>query len=266
MKTVFFSSLLCASLALFACGGEDDEIPNDGDAQASSSSGDQASSSGGNGSSSGNQASSSSGETPAGDCEAAYEQALQVQSTVSTGVVSAVADTPDTYYIDAEAGGSGPSANNPRVYVNLETRSKVEISDEQARTSTEWDLAFKRMNIFNNSGSGGPGEGGTLVVAKPFDEVSAADASGDFATETFFDEEECELRTALQGTAVDTTLFSWFSYATGHVSVVPDRTFVVRGATGSLYKVGFLSYEATPTAPTGGATGRYHVRIAALAN
>jgi len=126
---------------------------------------------------------SAEADAPSNMCSAAIASVLKPVNMVSTGVVSVVSQSGSTsiLYIDATAGGFGNSDTFPRVYVNLETDTRVNITDVQAATSTAWDLAFKRPVIFTNGGNGGPGMGGTLVLSKAFDQVTAADATGTFA-------------------------------------------------------------------------------------
>ena len=117
-------------------------------------------------------------------CSAAIRMALGPIDKVSTGAVSVLATsgTVRTLYVDASAGGFGVSDTYPRTYVNLETATQVAITDKQAPSSTAWDLAIKRPVLFTNDGDGGPGMGGTKVVSKAFNQVTAADATGTFAT------------------------------------------------------------------------------------
>ena len=125
----------------------------------------------------------------AASCTAAAEQLLKPVDTVSTGEVTVLSESAGikTLFVDAAAGGAAGAATNPRLYVNLETTSRVAVTDKTATTSTEWDLAIKRPILFANSGDGGSGQGGAVLVAKDFDAVTMADTSGKtFAPESFF--------------------------------------------------------------------------------
>ncbi|MGM0556270.1 MAG: HmuY family protein [Myxococcota bacterium] len=108
-------------------------------------------------------------------CGNAPVQDWPLNDAVSDGSVNATtADGVTTLEIDASAGGSSASADNPFVYVDLSTGEKVEVTDLEAYSNTEWDLAFKRVVIRTNSGDSGPGD---IEVAK-LTETAFADVDG----------------------------------------------------------------------------------------
>jgi hypothetical protein len=199
-------------------------------------------------------------------CTAAAEQLLKPIDTVSTGEVSVLSDSAGikTLFVDAAAGGTAGAATNPRLYVNLETTSRVSVTDKTAGASTGWDLAIKRPILFTNSGDGGSGQGGALLVSKDFDSVTTADASGKtFAPESFF-EADCTPKVDATG-AVKTSFDGWYDYDTATNVLTPHAgTWIVRGATGKLYKVQILSYYATPDGGVGQSGGRYTLKVGAL--
>lgn len=62
--------------------------------------------------------------------------------------------------IDATAGGLGAppgDAKNKFTYFNLDTGKVVDLTDEQAKISSIWHIAFKRSSIKLNGGVSGPG-------------------------------------------------------------------------------------------------------------
>ncbi len=64
-----------------------------------------------------------------------------------------------TVDLDATAGGVSADATDPSnrwTYFSFDS-GEVVLSDEEALSSTEWDLGFKRFNIKSNSGPSGPG-------------------------------------------------------------------------------------------------------------
>ena len=199
-------------------------------------------------------------------CTAAAEQLLGPIDAISTGAVTVLseADGTKTLFVDASAGGTQGASTNPRLYLNLETASRVDETDKTAPTSTGWDLAIKRPILFTNSGDGGPGQGGALLVAKPFDDVTAADASGvTLATESFFDA-DCTAKVDATG-AVKTSFDGWYDYDRATNVLTPhDGTWLVRGGTGKLYKLQILSYYATPDGGAGQSGGRYTLKVGAL--
>ncbi len=206
---------------------------------------------------------------PASMCTAAVEQLLEPVDMVSSGVVNTLSDTGGvkTLYVDATAGGIMPAKPHPRLYVNLGTATRVQVSDVGARTSTGWDLALKRVVLFTNDGDGGPGMGGSLSVNKPFEQVTAADAMGQsFTTESFVDA-DCNPMMDPIGEVL-TSMSNWYDYdqQTNLVTPAPNTTWIIRGGTGKLYKLAIDSYYSLPDGTMGmePASGHYKLRVAAL--
>jgi HmuY protein len=231
-----------------------DEVPNDA--------GGGARDSGGNVRDAALPQDSGGGET----CTAAREQLLKPVDSVSTGEVTVLSNAAGvrTLFVDAAAGGTAGANTNPRLYLHLETATRVSVTDKTATSSTAWDLAIKRPILFANSGDGGPGQGGALLVAKDFDAVTSADAAGaTFVPESFF-EDDCTPKTDQTG-AVKTTFDGWYDYNPATNGLSPHAgTWLVKGATGKLYKVQILSYYATPDGGVGQAGGRYTLKVGAL--
>lgn len=94
--------------------------------------------------------------------------------SVSTGTVTMIAGGND-FSIDATAGGITMSGENPYIYVNLKTGTKVDINDLDARMSTEWDFALKRSSLRMNGGDSGTG--GRKVAIVPGTDLSAVTAA-----------------------------------------------------------------------------------------
>jgi hypothetical protein len=93
---------------------------------------------------------------------------------ISDGLVSTSADGADFISsIDATAGGYNQASNNPWLYVRFtdEGVEKLELDDEEALESMEWDMAFHRFNIRINGGASGP----SCVGAVTFLEQSYSD-------------------------------------------------------------------------------------------
>jgi hypothetical protein len=76
--------------------------------------------------------------------------------------------------------------------------------------------------------------------------VTAADATGKFATESFVDA-NCNPKTDQVGDIL-TTMSNWYNYdqQTNVLTPMPNMTFVIRGGTGKLYKMAILSYYGEP--------------------
>ena len=200
-------------------------------------------------------------------CTAARAQLLGAVNSVTTGNVTVLGTTAGvtTLYVDASAGGVASASTNPWSFINLATGAKVAVTDTSSVTSTAWDLAFKRPIIYTNDGDGGPGQGSAALIQKSFDSVSAADAtSATFKTEKFFDA-QCNPILDQTG-AVQTTFSAWYDYNPNtHVLTPAAGTWLVRGATGKLYKLAITTYYANPDGSVGtGGGGTYALKVGAL--
>jgi hypothetical protein len=199
-------------------------------------------------------------------CSAARAQQLGALETTSTGTVQLLGDTAGvkTLYLDATAGGQNGVTTHPWLFIALGSATKVEVNDVTSLQSLAWDLAFKRALIYTNGGEGGPGAGASAFVSKDFASVTSADAAGaDFFSEKFFDD-DCNAIVDITG-AASTSFSTWYNYDEAtHVLSPVTGTWLVRGATGKLFKLRFKSYYATPSGGTGTAGGAYLLEIGAL--
>lgn len=200
-------------------------------------------------------------------CSAQRENVLLPIDRVSIGAVNETSAGSNVIYVDASAGGQAQASRNPRIYVDLAGKARVDVTDVSASESKAWDLALKRTVIFTNGGDGGPGQGGAAVVAKSFDAVTAADAdAATIVKESFFDA-ECNEKKDQFGLYLATTFSDWYDYQqTNNVPTPkPNRTYIVVGGSGKRYKVAITSFTGRPdgstTAPT---TGFYLLKVAPL--
>ncbi len=103
-----------------------------------------------------------------------------VTVTTTAGVTSGT--------IDATAGGTSAAADNPYVYLDLMTGTKLDLTDTAALSSTAWHVAFKRAGIKLNGGDSGPGQVAAAAVAAQFladvDTPPAALTTDDWADAT----------------------------------------------------------------------------------
>ncbi|MEA2753550.1 MAG: hypothetical protein QOI41_7693 [Myxococcales bacterium] len=216
--------------------------------------------------SSGGEAAASDGGSGGTSCTSARDQLLVPINKVSTGTVSVVSDNAGTktLYVDASAGGLNNAIKNPRIYVDLAAGTRVDVTDTNAPMSTAWDLALKRDRIFTNSGDAGIGTGGAAQIAKTFSSVAAAEANAEpLFTEKFFDA-DCNPQLDMTS-AVATTFSDWYDYdQVTHIPTPKDVTYVVRGGTGTKYKVAIKAYDGSPDGGKGAATGFYILEVSAL--
>jgi len=199
-------------------------------------------------------------------CSAARAQLLGAIDSVSSGDVSVISGdgATKTLYVGATAGGTAAAAMNPWTFVSLDRSARVDVTDVTSAGSSAWDLAFKRPLMYTNSGDGGPGKGGAVLIDKQFEDVTADDALvAEFETEKFFDA-DCNPIVDVTG-AVATSFANWYDYdAEAHTLSPHAGTWLVRGATGTLFKLRVENYYGTPEGGTGMAGGAYVIDVAAL--
>lgn len=209
--------------------------------------------------------SSGSAGRPPSMCGAALRQSASLLDQVSTRTVKALETTPElVLYVDSSVGGDTSGDKEPWVYVSLASGSAVPLTDLEALESTAWDLALKRFTIRTNSGDSGPGQGGALRVALPWDSVDAS-TQGNRAlpTEQWFDA-ECNLITGSTNELL-TTFSGWYEYNTSNHHLEPlEAVYLTQGGDGSKYKVAVLDYYSKPDGSHGMVDGYFKLRIAPL--
>ena len=199
-------------------------------------------------------------------CTLTATQLLGPIEEVSTGEVKVLATDglTRTLYVDASAGGFSQQGANPRLYLNLETAQRVDVTDAQAVGTAAWDLALKRPVLYSNGGTAGPGVGKAGFVFKAFDQVTAADeALAELTAEEFWDA-SCKPAQDQLGAPL-TTMTDWYDLAAGGATLEPKNvTFVIQGGTGKRYKLKILDYYANPDGSKGTTSGRYVLKVAPL--
>jgi hypothetical protein len=98
----------------------------------------------------------------------------------------------DGFTTDVDASGGGLAPMQSFVYMKFgdDGLTKVEISDEEAFESSDWDIAARRYVLRLNSGVSGPSSvtGARTRPQTKFDELDALPEELDFRTEQYFDE------------------------------------------------------------------------------
>jgi hypothetical protein len=196
-------------------------------------------------------------------CSSEWIDAVGAQDRVAPGLVSSqdqgggVTQTK----VDATAGGMQQAFNNPWVYVSLDDGSKVEIDDVAAKTSTAWDLAFRRAVIRVNGGDSGAGQGAVAVVGgATFDDVTAVpDSPSAFIVDEFIDDSCVISRDAINN--ITTAIGSWYDYDVDTSRLEPlDNVYVIRRADGQQHvKLVIDSYYSA-----GGTSAHLSMRWSAL--
>ncbi|SEJ77030.1 HmuY protein [Dyadobacter sp. SG02] len=142
---------------------------------------------------------------------------------------------------------------NTKSYIYFSLATGKEIAAAEAKTKN-WDIAFSKTTIATNSGTSGPGEGGAIVLEKPFDQVSEAPKDG-YKTDG-------DAGFAIPGGSGN----SWYKYdmSVHAILPIPGRTLLVKTAGGKLAKVEIISYykgapEDVPTEESSYYTFRYTI-------
>jgi hypothetical protein len=252
MKRVLGLLAFCTLGAFIACTSSDP----------AGSSGGASSGASGDGGTGGEGGSSSGGGT---QCTKQRDDVFKPIDKVSSGevIVVGTSGSAKILYVDASAGGINSAPTRPRTYINLGTLSRVDVTDPAAYSSSDWDLAMKRAVIYTNSGDGGPGKGGAVLLKKGFDSVTAADLDGAKA-EKFFD---ADCNPLLDQNADPASTFAgWYDYNDQTHVPTPKAGYVygVVGASGKKFKVEITSYSGQKDGGAGTATGAFLLKVQPL--
>lgn len=143
------------------------------------------------------------------------------------------------------------AVTKPNTYNYFSLTTGSEVSADDAKTN-KWDLAFSGTTILVNGGTSGPGQGGAVVLEKPFDSLSETPKDG-YKTDG-------ALGNAIAGGSGN----SWYKYDMSVHAILPivGRTIVVKTAEGKFAKIEFISYykgapEEVPTEESKYYTFRY---------
>ncbi|GGM77651.1 hypothetical protein GCM10010967_06610 [Dyadobacter beijingensis] len=142
---------------------------------------------------------------------------------------------------------------NTKSYIYFSLATGKEVPEADAKTKN-WDIAFSKTTIATNNGTSGPGEGGAIVLEKPFDQVSDAPKDG-FKTDG-------DAGFAIPGGSGN----SWYKYdmSVHAILPIPGRTLLVKTANGKVAKLEIISYykgapEDVPTEESSYYTFRYTI-------
>lgn len=143
------------------------------------------------------------------------------------------------------------AVTQPNTYHYFSLASGTEVASADAKTN-KWDLAFSGTTILTNGGTSGPGQGGALIVEKPFDSITEAPKEG-YKTDG-------GNGNAIAGGSGN----SWYKYDMSVHAILPivGRTILVKTAEGRYAKVEMISYykgapEDVPTEESKYYTFRY---------
>ncbi len=271
----------CLALSMFGAGcGDDADDDQESRGGAASTSGGKKSSGGASSASSGGTTGNPAGGAPddgeAGgapvSCSTVLAELLGPVDSVSTGEITDLSEAEaefTTLLVDASAGGYMAAAQNPYIYLSLVDGTRVDVSDLEAATSTDWDIALKRDNLRANGGDSGAGGRDVAVLeGVDFDEVTAdAIAEAEFGFDDFVDDVSCEPIVDAVGKPL-TRFDGWYEYASGTMSLTAaPRVYLIRSSGESVYKLEILQYYQAVDDGAGGTVQKsavYTLRYAAL--
>nr|AYM54457.1 hypothetical protein [Myxococcus fulvus] len=169
---------------------------------------------------------------------------LTLLTAVSTGEVREEGTTAGEFhtFVDSRAGGLTPTMSYTYLRFTPTGLTQVQVSDQAALASTEWDLAVRRYTMRVNSGTSGPS---CVSVANTpegttFASVTSKSAAGEFKTEAWFDS-TCTLIPDDSGLGGPATLLGGFWTYQSCVEMT-GRIFIVWLADGRHVKLEVTGY------------------------
>ena len=141
---------------------------------------------------------------------------LNLLKTVSKRTIVNTAETMGFLSeVDATAGGFNPTESFLYARFTATGLERVDLSDQAALDSTEWDIAFRRYIVRLNSGVSGPScvSAGVLPVKTDYEQVTAASSSVTMKTEAYYDKGCLMVEDGSGLKAPGTVLSPWWQYA-----------------------------------------------------
>ncbi|MSP61628.1 MAG: hypothetical protein EXR72_15100 [Myxococcales bacterium] len=175
--------------------------------------------------------------------------------------------------VDATGGGFSPTQSYVYATFTDQGLKKLDITDEDAFASMDWDIAFRRFVIRLNSGISGPScvTGARTPAATVYDSLATPPANLEYRTEEYFTK-SCDYVPDGSGlNSPGTALQSFWEYPgcvkmTGNVFVLKraDGTTVKFTVTGYYESAAQMTCEKTGMVPMGSVGGKVGVRWAFL--
>jgi hypothetical protein len=154
--------------------------------------------------------------------------------------------------IDATAGGFESATQNPWVYVKFtdDGAERVNLNDEKALESLDWDLAARRFVLRLNGGTSGPSCVGAMpFLEKSYEEVTEVPDDAIYALDDFYTS-DCTIineASGLEGSP-QVALSKWWHYPIGPSGGCVATTgvpFLVQLADGHVIKLVVEQYYLT---------------------
>lgn len=163
--------------------------------------------------------------------------------------------------IDATAGGRMPTESYLYARFTREGLVKVPLHDEEALTSTEWDIAFRRSAIRLNSGVSGPScvEGTEAPEGSTYESLTRVAPSTEFRRESYFTPVNCYYASDGQGNGGPGTVLAGFWRFGNECVQMTGETFVIRLRDDRLVKLqvrGYYNLDVQQVCDEGGEVPR----------
>lgn len=144
-------------------------------------------------------------------------------------------------FVDATAGGMQAAHSNPYIYFSFDTLDKVQITDLDALSSTQWHLGFKRAVMRANGGDSGPANVSVGRVTADFDSVQTVAPGVFFYVDEFIDD-NCEARLDPINDPI-TAFTPWYDFDMESMRVTPQGVvFLIKLPDGSHLKMKVVDY------------------------
>jgi hypothetical protein len=140
---------------------------------------------------------------------------LMLFDELSTGKIREEGSA-DEFVSFVDATGGGMNATQSYVYARFSAKGleKLPLTDEDAFTSVDWEIAFRRYVIRLNSGVSGPGDvrGGRTAPMTQFADLANVPANLELRTEEYFTGDSCEFVSDGSGIGAPATALAsyWF--------------------------------------------------------
>lgn len=201
---------------------------------------------------------------------------LQLSDEASGGAITEEGTEPGVFitHIDATAGGFNGTLGYTYARFTDAGLEAVELSDEDAFESTDWDIAARRFVLRLNSGVAGPScvLGGRTAPSTTFDTLGEVPDNIVMRAEQYFTADGCEYVPDTSGIGSPQTVLSSFWSYSGCVAMT-DYVYVIQLANGRHVKLQVLSYyspqvqetcDKTDAAPTPNGSGNIRIKWAYL--
>jgi hypothetical protein len=204
---------------------------------------------------------------------------LKFRTTLSDGGIEEQgAQAGDKTYINATSGGNATTAGSTRVFESYTYGSftgdglkKVSLTDLEALSSVDWDIAFRRANIRVNSGPSGPSNvevafAGGADAGVTFTGVTKADGLT-FAPESYFDATCTLLPDPHGGSAPATRLAGFYDvFDTGAncLDTSANRVYVLHLRDGKYVKLQVLNFYAPAVQAACNAGGPFDITASSV--